>query len=127
VNSVIDAPPSEVIAAGLAKLRRRRWLYGLAFFGFVPAVVIAGLLIGLLPEGWRRIGWYATAIVPIGGLVLINRLQKNLQLTKCPRCGSWFHGPNQYGRLPALPGGVFPRRCQNCGLRLNGANLRPDV
>jgi hypothetical protein len=127
VSQAIDSPSREAIAVSLAKLRQQRWLYGLAFFGFVPAVVIAGLLAGLLPQGWHRIAWYATAITPIGGLVLINRLQKRLQRAECPRCGSWFHGPNQYGRLPMLPGGMFPPRCQNCGLRLNGAELGPDV
>ena len=123
----MESPPSEVIAAGLAKLRRRRWLYGLTFLALVPAVVLAALLASLLHEPWRHIAAYTVAILPIGGLVLGNRLEKNLRMAECPRCGSWFHGPNQYGRLPALPRGIFPRRCQNCGLRLNGADLRPDV
>ena len=77
----------------LAELRRLRMWYRVALIGFVPAIIVYGAMISLLPEALRRIASFAGIAIPVIGLWWINRLERRLMDAECPRCQGLFHGP----------------------------------
>ena len=89
------------IAAGLGKIRKRRWFLWLVFLTYVPAV-------------WLSLRWTRsdaiTAVVFGFWVVLAAVAGVRVGFARCPRCGNYYHTK---GLLP-----VWVRKCLHCNLSI---------
>jgi hypothetical protein len=98
-NKAVDDP--DLLAAGLAKVRKRRWVLWSVLIVYLPAMMAAqemtGSFNGALPFffGWCVILSAATAISATA---------------RCPRCGKYFH---VHGIVL-----LYFRRCLHCQLHV---------
>lgn len=101
-------PTEAAIAEGLSRLRRRRrWLW-LALGTYFPAIFLA-----LRVTGSDK----ATGITLLVWLVFVGVASGVAGLTRCPRCGDYFH---MQGLMP-----VWVRKCLHCGLPLKAGAPPP--
>ncbi len=96
--SNVEAPD---IAAGLSKLRRKRWFLWSVFLTYVPAIWLSLRLTrsdkatGVVFAVWVVLAAVAGTIAGFG---------------RCPRCGNYFH---MKGLMP-----VWVRKCLHCDLSI---------
>ena len=76
-----------------------------AFFGYVPAMVVAALLIFPVFHTFTPV--FAIAFAWLAGMMVTGF---RLSHWRCPRCGKWFAATWWYNR------GFFARKCVHCGL-----------
>jgi hypothetical protein len=127
MSVTIDLPPEpspEEVDAGLAPLRRLRRTYLVASLAFLPSVIGIGALTLVVFPASRALQTITGVVAALAYLRWLNRVERRLIAARCPRCGGAFHGPSPWGRGSGLPQHIYPRRCQQCGLRLNGSNVR---
>jgi len=98
-----------VIAAGLARIRRRRWC-------------LWGLIAVYLPAIWLSLRLTrsdaATAVVFGVWFVLVIAASCVVAFSRCPRCGHHFH---MNGPVP-----LWLRRCLHCELHLTADRTREE-
>ncbi|MEJ2470699.1 MAG: hypothetical protein P8Y91_07065 [Desulfuromonadales bacterium] len=97
-----ETPTAAELAAGLAKVRSRRWLLWLAILIYLPGLLVAlELQASSRTLTWLFAAWILLLCVVVGLATVV----------KCPRCGKAYHthGPTF---LPL-------RRCVHCQLPIN--------
>jgi hypothetical protein len=92
------------LSVGLEKIKRRRRVVWLVFFGYLPFM----MLVAAAKPAERFVISAALAYMVFFAVVIAR-----LGLSKCPRCGKHFH----YTWFWHNP---WTSRCLHCGLKLRG-------
>jgi hypothetical protein len=116
-----EPSPAEVLVR-LQPLRRLRRQYLLVNIGFLPAIIGFGIAALLLFPHWRPLQTIFTIGGGFGYMWWSNRIERRVIDARCPRCAAFFHGPSPFGLGSGLPRHWYRKRCQTCGLRLDGSN-----
>ena len=115
-----NRPPSdEEIRAGLAKIRRRRLVANGPFGVVACAGIIAIIVQYISPSVFHQImeiGLFQVLLAPFI-FACFPAVFVPLVGLKCPRCKNYFHARKYYWS-------PFARECFNCGLRLDGKNIK---
>ena len=94
-------PSAAVLAAGLVRIRRRRWYLWGALLVYLPAMLLTLRLSDALPVATTVFAiWFVATFV----------LAFYAALAPCPRCGNYFH---MHGMTL-----LYWRRCLHCQLHL---------
>ena len=88
-------------AAGLAKLRRRRWFFWGVILVYIPAIWLSLELTNSDRQTFKVFAVWFLFIIVSSMLAATGR---------CPRCGHYFH---VNGFIP-----LYLRRCLHCGLHI---------
>src|SRR5262245_7683246 len=93
----------------------------------VPGSILAGYIGSAIATAapWSRgLSLGLGSLVAFACLRRLYKLEERMAFAECPRCLAHFNGPNPFGLLPGLPTGMYPNKCQTCGLGLDGQDYR---